>query len=99
MLIENSTGEWDSPFIKMATIRFPRQVFNSPEHLQFSENLSFNPFHCLPEHRPLGGINRCRKIMYEALAAFRLERNIQELVQPQAAPDFLDEKNMKGSFH
>jgi hypothetical protein len=33
--------------------------------------LSFNPGHALPEHRPIGGINRLRK----AVCIYRLERN------------------------
>ncbi|MEK1942330.1 MAG: hypothetical protein AAAB16_18325, partial [Pseudomonas sp.] len=38
---------------------------------------SFNPWHALPEHRPLGGINRLRKAVYEAVSAYRHERNQQ----------------------
>ncbi|MGV8375628.1 hypothetical protein ACV341_22250, partial [Pseudomonas aeruginosa] len=29
----------------------------------------------LPEHRPIGGINRLRKAVYEAVSGYRLGRN------------------------
>ena len=32
-------------------------------------------WHALPEHRPIGGINRLRKAVYEAVSIYRLERN------------------------
>lgn len=94
MPIEDSTVEWKSPFIRVAQIRIPRQSLTSPAHLQFAENLSFNLFHCLPEHKPLGGINRCRKIMYESLALFRLDRNKQKLTEPTAGADFFVPERM-----
>ena len=43
--------------------------------MQHCENLSFNPWHSLPAHRPLGGINRARKVVYPALSKLRHERN------------------------
>jgi hypothetical protein len=94
MPIEDSTIEWTSPFVKVARIKIPIQSFTSAAHEQFSENLSFNLFRCLPEHRPLGAINRCRKMMYEALSAFRTERNKQPLAEPTAGPDFLAQENL-----
>jgi hypothetical protein len=36
--------------------------------------MSFNPWHALPDHRPLGGFNRTRRDIYQAMAAFRQER-------------------------
>ncbi len=78
MPVEDSTVGWDeatSPYRKVATIRIPPQIFDIPEQMAFAENLSFTPWHALPEHRPLGAINRARKEIYEALSARRHERN------------------------
>lgn len=78
MPIEDPSVEWDeaiSPFETVATIRLPAQDFDSREQNLFCDNLSFNPWHSLPEHRPIGGINRLRKAVYEAVSAYRLERN------------------------
>jgi hypothetical protein len=33
--------------------------------------MSFNPWHALVPHRPLGSMNRARRAIYEALSAFR----------------------------
>jgi hypothetical protein len=39
--------------------------------MAFFANLSWNPWHALPDHQPLGGINRCRRQMYPASADLR----------------------------
>ena len=78
MPIEDPRREWseaDSPFRKLATIRILQQDCDSPQQRAFAENLSFTPWHALPEHRPLGGINRARKLVYEAMSTFRHGRN------------------------
>jgi hypothetical protein len=78
MPIEDPGKEWkesQSPFRKVATIRIPRQEFDSEAQRTFGENLSFTPWHCLPAHRPLGGVNRARKIVYDVISAFRHEAN------------------------
>lgn len=78
MPIEDPSVEWSeaiSPFETVATIKVPAQDFDSREQNLFCDNLSFNPWHALPEHRPIGGINRLRKAVYEAISIYRLERN------------------------
>ncbi|MFZ2649311.1 MAG: catalase family protein [Burkholderiaceae bacterium] len=78
MPIEDPRREWSealSPFHKLATIRILQQDCDSAEQRSFGQNLSFSPWHSLPEHRPLGGVNRARKVVYEALSTFRHERN------------------------
>lgn len=70
MPVEDPAIEWDendSPFQKVATIRIPAQKFDSPAQNEFCENLTFNPWHSLPDHRPLGGINRVRKVVYDTI--------------------------------
>lgn len=78
MPIEDTSIEWDeaiAPFETVADIRLPAQDFDSPEQNLTCDNLSFNPWHTLPAHRPIGGINRLRKAVYEAISTYRLERN------------------------
>lgn len=78
MPIEHAGREWResvSPFRKVATIRIFKQDCDNDKQVQFGENLSFTPWHALPEHRPLGGINRGRKLVYEAISAFRHQYN------------------------
>jgi len=78
MPVEDATVEWReevAPFRKVATITIPEQNFDNSERNEFGEDLTFNPWHCLPEHRPMGGINRGRREIYSVLSKFRLSRN------------------------
>ena len=78
MPIEDPSVEWSesiSPFETIATITVPAQDFDSREQNLACDNMSFNPWHSLPEHRPIGGINRLRKAVYEAVSTYRLDRN------------------------
>lgn len=85
MPVEDATVEWDealSPFRTVARIDIPPQSFESPRQMAFCENLAFNPWRSLPEHRPLGGINRVRKDLYQELAEFRHQRNGVTYTEP-----------------
>ncbi len=85
MPIEDPGHEWPesmSPFRKVATIRILQQEFDSDKQKEFGENLSFTPWHALPEHRPLGGVNRARKVVYRAISLFRHEYNKTPRVEP-----------------
>lgn len=78
MPIEDPTITWSetaAPFVPVARITIPPQSFDSPEQCTFCENLSFTPFHCLEAHRPLGGINRVRKVVYDAISRLRHDLN------------------------
>ena len=39
-------------------------------------------WHAIPEHRPLGGINRARKLVYRAISEFRHQMNHAPRVEP-----------------
>jgi len=76
--IEDASIEWkesESPFIKVATIKIPKQQFKTKERSELAEHLAFSPFNALTEHKPIGGINRARAIVYQRLSDFRLEMN------------------------
>ena len=75
MPIEDPTVEWTSPPIKLATISIYPQKFNSPEQMSFVENLAWSPWNCLPQHSPLGGINRARKSLYRDSRDLRFKTN------------------------
>lgn len=78
MPIEDPGQEWSeaaSPFRKVASIKIFQQEFDSEAQRHFGENLSFTPWHSLPEHRPLGGVNRARKVIYRAISMFRHTQN------------------------
>jgi len=85
MPVEDPTVVWKerlSPFQKVATVRIPSQDFTSEARKTFAENLTFTPWHSLPEHRPMGGINRVRRVVYERISKTRHERNGVPLHEP-----------------
>jgi hypothetical protein len=71
-----------SPFIPAARLHIPRQTFDSPAQLAFANNLSLNPWHCIPEHRPLGNQSRARRRMYWELSQFRQRINSTPHIEP-----------------
>lgn len=79
MPVEDATVIWpesgpdSSAFLKVATITIPVQAIGD------CEKLSFNPWHSLSEHQPLGVINRIRKAIYSRAAAIRMKTKTQDL--------------------
>lgn len=88
MPIEDATVEWDSPFIKVATIKIPLQTFDSDEQMEFCEHLSYNPWHSLEAHRPLGGVNRARNLVYSTISQRRRELNDVSPPEPNGQESF-----------
>jgi len=85
MLVEDAMTEWDekaAPFYQVATIHIPKQEFDTPEQNKFCENLSFTPWHALPEHTPLGAVNRMRKVIYENISRVRHDMNSAPRQEP-----------------
>ena len=70
MPVEDASVEWDETHsvpVTVATLVIPAQrVDPSGELAARCEPMSFNPWHSLVEHRPLGGMNRLRKVVYLA---------------------------------
>jgi hypothetical protein len=95
MPVEDAGVEWsekESPFIKVATLRIPAQVFRTREREDLAEDLSFSPAHSLIEHRPVGGINRARVEIYQYLSEFRHKQNNKPLIEPRWRADGLAKK-------
>ena len=72
--IEDASHIWeeaDVPFHKVArvTIPTPQSAKDLAETDALCTKRAFTPWHSLPEHEPIGGINRLRKSVY--LASFR----------------------------
>jgi hypothetical protein len=85
MPIENNAVYWPerlSPRRSVATLRIPKQTFTSEAQLDFARQLSYNPWHCIAEHRPLGNQSRARKRMYDTLSGLRHTMNNVPLYEP-----------------
>jgi hypothetical protein len=91
MPIENAAVKWPeclSPYIPVARLRLPAQRFDSDRQLAFADVLRYNPWHSLPEHKPLGNSNRARRQMYWELARLRQAMNQVKHVEPTGAEQF-----------
>jgi hypothetical protein len=85
MPIENNAVMWPeelSPRVPAAILRIPKQTFDSPEQDAFGRVLSYNPWHCIPEHRPLGNQSRARRRLYKELSTRRQAANRVEHYEP-----------------
>jgi hypothetical protein len=82
--IENACTLWNDDenrapfygFVTVAKIAIPPQDVFEPkegeeEYDERCERLEFSPWHGLVEHRPLGGINRLRRLVYEKSVELR----------------------------
>ncbi len=91
MPIENAAVRWPlrlSPYVQAATIHIPSQHFDSPKQLAFADVLRYSPWHCIPEHRPLGNQNRVRWRMYSELSKLRQKMNDVSHYEPTGDEQF-----------
>ncbi|HZZ43621.1 MAG TPA: catalase family protein [Tepidisphaeraceae bacterium] len=94
MPVEDPSIEWpetQSPYHPIATLTAtPQDSYSPARRVYVDELLSFNPFHALEAHRPLGNIMRARKKTYEASSQFRHTMNGHPLTEPQSISDLPD---------
>jgi hypothetical protein len=76
--VEDTTTEWTEAVAApehVATITIPPQDVGNAGRDWLCENLSFNPWHGLVAHKPLGAVNRVRRRVYARLSAARHRLN------------------------
>jgi len=91
MPIENNAVLWPeklSPRVTVATLRLPRQSFDSRAQMEFAKKLSYNPWHTIAEHRPLGNQSRARHRMYLELSKLRHAQNAVPHYEPDGSETF-----------
>jgi hypothetical protein len=65
--IEDAAVTWDAPFVEVGSLEIPQQDLRSAqgrEVAELVEKLSFDPWHALEAHRPLGNLMRARSNAY-----------------------------------
>ncbi|MET1054411.1 MAG: catalase family protein [Pedobacter sp.] len=94
MPVEDGSVQWmedDSPYQPIARLTISAQDITSPARRVYGDDvLSFNPFHCLPEHRPLGNIMRVRRLAYETSSKYRHHMNAQPRIEPRSIEELPD---------
>ena len=92
MPIEDASKVWPedvSPFITVGRIRVdPQTAWSEERSKAVNDRMSFNPWHGLAAHRPLGSVNRVRKVVYETAARFRAEREGVSVTEPRSLEGF-----------
>ena len=91
MPIENNAVLWPeklSPRVSVATLSLYKQTFDSPAQLAFAKKLSYNPWHTIAEHRPLGNQSRARQRMYFELSRLRHTQNAVPHYEPSGDETF-----------
>ena len=91
MPIENNGVLWPeklSPRVPAAILRLPKQVFASPDQLAFANILSYNPWHTIADHRPLGNQSRVRLRLYGELSRLRQAMNKVAHYEPNGNETF-----------
>ena len=87
MPVEDASVLWPedlSPHQPVGKLTFPAQDPYSPERRVYADDvLSFNPWHCIEEHQPLGSIMRIRIKAYEMSSRFRHDMNAQPRREPK----------------
>jgi hypothetical protein len=72
--IEDASREWteaDAPPIPVGRIDIPAQSIDDEKREAFCKQLSYNPWHSIAAHQPMGHINRARKYVYSASRDYR----------------------------
>lgn len=94
MPVEDASVEWpedESPYRPVARITIPAQEAYSPARRVYADDvLTFTPFQCLAEHRPLGSIMRARKRAYEDSSRYRHEMNAVSRREPRSIDELPD---------
>jgi hypothetical protein len=86
--VEDPTQVWDakkSPFIVVGRLVIPQQKgLTSSEQMNFCENVSMDPWRAPAANRPLGQINRIRKLAYPRISGFRHHENMRAQLEPRS---------------
>jgi hypothetical protein len=96
MPLDEATVRWqesESKPVHLATLVLPRQDIAALGQAEYGENLAFNPWHCLEEHRPQGSISEARRVVYAASAEQRRDVNgvpVREPGEPRPAEALAD---------
>jgi hypothetical protein len=94
MPVEDASVKWPedlSPYVPVARIiAGPQNAYSAARRVYVDEKLSFNPWHCLAAHRPLGNIMRSRFVAYKASSYFRHSANGREMIEPKAIDELPD---------
>jgi len=94
MPIEDASVAWPEDLSAYQTVgrivALPQDAYSLARRLYVDEVLSFNPWHALQAHRPLGNVMRARKKAYAASSQFRHATNGRSTSEPASISELPD---------
>jgi len=94
MPVEDGYLEWpesESPYRAVAKISIPAQEAYTPTRRAYVDDvLSWNPWHAIEAHQPLGSLMRVRRTAYFAASSYRHQANAQPLKEPKSIDEIPD---------
>ena len=78
MPIEDTSIEWSeetSAYRKVGQLTLTKQLIDTHPRNEFCEQIRFDPWSAPAANRPLGGMNRLRRAVYDEISAYRTNRN------------------------
>ncbi len=92
--IEDASVEWPeelSPYFPVGVlVAEPQQAYSPARRIFVDEQLSFNPWHGFAAHRPLGNVNRARKMAYQDVPRYRQAQEGRVRVEPKEISELPD---------
>lgn len=88
MPLDRATVRWEESLsapVRVARLTLHRQDILARGQDVYGDNLAYNPWHSLPEHRPIGSIADARRVVYRASAARRRDANGVPATEPGPA--------------
>ena len=86
--VEDASVAWPedvTPYRTVATLSVePQDSYSAERRVYADDDLSFNPWHCLAEHQPLGSIQRVRKPVYADSTEDRHRLNARPVREPDS---------------
>ncbi len=74
----------------VATLTIPCQDIPDDGHFEIMENLSFTPFRCLKENRPIGNLQQSRLKAYQIASETRHKLNGVKRSEPKSLEQTFD---------
>ncbi|MFI1396220.1 LodA/GoxA family CTQ-dependent oxidase [Streptomyces sp. NPDC020681] len=88
MPLDRATVRWEeaqSVPVRVARLTLHQQDTLARGQDAYGDNLAYNPWHSLPEHRPISSVAEARKVVYLASAARRRDANGIPATEPGPA--------------
>jgi Dyp-type peroxidase family len=81
--IEDGDVDWGGRLERIADLVITADGFGTDAQNALGEKMSFNPWNALEAHRPLGNLNRARRVVYRAIYLHRSKLNGLEPFEPR----------------